>query len=109
MVRSFVFLLLLIVVFLGGMLLGIDREKSAGFRDMEHPNTEDVGVIDYTDHMDKDTRPIDQLDVEKPNNEQIVEAPPQTTQKVASFLETGVKGFYDMVVDILYHVSSLFV
>jgi len=31
-----------------------------------------------------------------------------TTQKVASFLEKGVKGFYEIVVEVLYQISSLF-
>lgn len=112
MVRSFVILLLLIVVFLGGMLLGIDREKSAGLNEIDLPNHTESPIADHQEKsaVEKD----DNLEkevilVDNSNNGQVVASPEHATQKIASFLETGVKGFYEVVVEILYHVTSLFV
>lgn len=34
--------------------------------------------------------------------------PEHFTEKTASFLETAVKGFYEVVVEILYQISALF-
>lgn len=104
MVRSFVVLLLLIVVFLTGMLIGIDREQNTYIKNVPA----EFNVSESTEHIAHwDVEDEEQFIVEEQtlNTKQ----PEQATQKVASFLEAGVKGFYEIIVEVLYQVSSLFV
>jgi|SRR5690625_849271 len=103
MVRSFVYLLLLIVVFLTGMLLGIDRE-----RDMVSSPEASESILSPSESnlSTDDDSPFDESNQSEVANE--IEAKPHFTQKAASFLEGGVKGFYEVVVEILYQISRLF-
>lgn len=103
----FIVLLLLIVVFLSGILIGIDREKKAMTIDLQ----EEMQPFE-TSRQIFQAESIDQFQ----QNEQLTDRqipsdaiPQQTTQKMASFLEAGVKGFYEAVVEILYQISSLFI
>lgn len=103
MIRSFIVLLLLVVVFLSGMLVGIDREKN-------------VTASDPHIMVSKPETPKDNMELEGDTSEQAsvkqelkIEGPEQSTQKMASFLEAGVKGFYEVVVEVLYQISSLFI
>lgn len=109
MIRSFIVLLLLVVVFLTGMLIGIDREQSAVTSDVQTG----IEISETATHHveqeiieEKQTSPDEQL-----NNEQALnmDVPEQATQKMAFFLEAGVKGFYDVIVEVLYQISSLFI
>lgn len=101
--RSFIVLLLLTVVFLSGMLIGMDRKEES------HANNipSEMNVIEQTDNLAYG----DGYEEQPVIVEQIIEieGPAQTTQKIASFLEAGVKGFYEIIVEVLFQVSSLFV
>ncbi|MGY0694329.1 hypothetical protein ACW2QC_16365 [Virgibacillus sp. FSP13] len=102
MVRSFITLLLLAVCFLTGMLLGIDR----GQDDNAHQEEEIKEVIVSDKDVEQDTNDTIEIESETPTN---IDSPASFTQKMASFLEVGIKGFYEMVVMIVYQIAQLFV
>ena len=104
MVRSFVVLLLLVVVFLTGMLLGMDREQDVLPQNFQKEMETSDAIADRIDNEMVDLEKV--TEVEHLND---IEAPIQSTQKLASFLEIGVKGFYDAIVEVLYQISSLFI
>ncbi|HLR41027.1 MAG TPA: hypothetical protein VK091_05080 [Virgibacillus sp.] len=105
MLRSFIVFLMLIVVFLGGMLVGIDRGQIA----VNHDDKQEVEIsAEQNENMQKkDSERI--VEVEK-NDEYLTDSdePMHLTQKTASLLEAGVKGFYEVVVQMLYQISQLF-
>ncbi|GAA0602064.1 hypothetical protein GCM10009001_18660 [Virgibacillus siamensis] len=90
--RSILVLLLLVVFFLTGLVLGMDR---GGETDMRQEDTvkqkqlKDVQVVKVN---------------QRTTDEKVLKAeqPPNLTQKIASFLESTVKGFYNIVVDVIY-------
>lgn len=100
--RSFVFLLLLVIVFLTGMILGIDRDQNDQSKDREKIEelSLDAEIVDYETRVDEHVIMTEEsIDME---------ASPHFTQKLASFLEAAVKGFYEVIVEILYRISTLF-
>lgn len=108
MLRSFVLLLLLIIVFLSGIIIGSDREKNyvAPIDQLES----EMNYLEHTDEkngqvffMNDSNSESDGLDTEM-----IEHGKNHTTQKIATFLETGVKKFYEVVVHVLYQIASLF-
>lgn len=103
MMRSFIILLLLIVVFLAGMLIGIEREESIRSNHIS-PELNEVEQIDQIVHWEA-------YEEQSIIEEQMlnIEGPEHTTQKLATFLESGVKGFYEIIVDVLFELSSLFI
>lgn len=108
MVRSFIVLLMLTVVFLAGMVLGVDRGQSAINPDVDVEQEVEVPEPSENKQMIEKERIVQ---AEEASNEEIVDAeeePMHLTQKTASLLETGVKGFYEMVVQMLYQISQLF-
>ncbi|MBM7597911.1 hypothetical protein JOC34_000268 [Virgibacillus halotolerans] len=107
MIRSFIVVLLLAVFFLSGTLYGMDRgegaEKNEALSslktsDDQQDNLETTAATTELEEMEK----IEKLRAEEMNE------PEHFTVKTASFLETAVKGFYEVVVEILYQISSLF-
>lgn len=98
MVRSVIYLLLLIIVFLSGMLLGIDREGEIISDEMMRQ--------DITSPPAQVTATSDQEEI--PNYVLDIDTNPHFTQKMASFLETGIKAFYEIIVEILYQISRMF-
>lgn len=111
MVRSFVSLLLLVIVFLAGMLIGVDRDRDAMPATNKQEANESIEEMVQLENDVDITEEDDHLFIE---DEQIEEQtarvgqPEHSTQKIASFLESIVTGFYDIVVEILYQISSLF-
>lgn|SRR5690625_1389853 len=103
MMRSFIVLLLLIVVFLVGMLIGIEREGGM------HANNNllESSEIEQVDKSTNWEAYEEQFILEEEMLE--VEASEHTTQKVAAFLEAGVKGFYEIIVEVLFEISSFFI
>ncbi|WP_100010589.1 hypothetical protein [Lentibacillus sediminis] len=97
--RFLIAALLLAVFFLVGALYGMDRSMVSGIdqRDAEVPvleqPQEEPEVIE---------EPVIAAPVE-------MEGPVPLTQKAASLLETVVKGFYEVIVTILYQISQVFV
>lgn len=102
MTRFFVFLLLFAVVFLSGMVMGIDRENAQMeiekiinlFESKETPQVEEEMILE--EEIVSTEQSID------------MDGPVHLTQKTASFLEAGVKGFYEIIVEVLYQISTIF-
>lgn len=112
--RTLVVLLLLIVCFLGGALFGINKNELSMFTKADG----EVGVIEHTavqerqDETNSNKANEDAPSVEQQDHIQAtvpgIDGPENTTQKTASMLETVIKGFYDLVVEILYQFSEVF-
>lgn len=101
MFRFFIFLLLIMIVFLAGIITGIDREKNAMSNKIQEETVEMTSNhMEFID--DEEISVVDQSEIQRTNTKV------HSTQKVASFLESGVKRFYEIVVDVLYQISSLF-
>jgi len=105
MLRSFIVFLMLIVVFLGGMLVGIDRGQIV----VNHDDKQEVD-ISAEQNENKQTEDKKRIVKVEENDEYLTDSdePMHLTQKTASLLEAGVKGFYEVVVQILYQISQLF-
>lgn len=105
MVRSFIVLLLLAVFFLAGTLYGMDRESVDAM-------DEKIGSIEVPSNNPESNNYNNERIVNKEKaegiNEMEMKEPNHFTEKAASFLEAGVKGFYEVIVQILYQVSQLF-
>ncbi|WP_099158560.1 hypothetical protein [Virgibacillus ndiopensis] len=104
MIRSFIVLLLLAVFFLTGMLLGIDRGQNVD----GSPNDKIEEIVVKTPKEDTTIKNKENLTENVSDQTISVESSPHFTQKMASFLETGIKWFYDMVVLIVYQIAELF-
>ena len=101
--RSFIALLLLIVVFLTGMLVGMDKNEGMHANHLsseEHITKQQENLIEWEVYEEQPIIEEQKLTFDPSKH---------TTQKIATLLETGVKGFYEVVVDILYQITSLFV
>jgi len=112
MIRSFVSLLLLVIVFLVGMLIGVDREQDTlpadNIQEEQEFNKEMVQLENDADITTEDEDHLFIEDEEMEEQTASVDQSEHSTLKIASFLESIVTGFYNIVVDILYQVSSLF-
>lgn len=100
MARSFIVILLLAVFFLTGMLYGMDNNDIA-IKEESGQSEE----LDQTVGLEEE-----QVETVETSSIDVMERaePVHFVQKAASFLEAGVKGFYEVVVQILYQVSQLF-
>gem|GEM_PF-1711701 len=112
MVRSFVSLLLLVIVFLVGMVIGADREQDVipvNNKQEESEFTEEMVQLENdADITTEDGEPLFIEDREMEEQTASVDQSGHSTLKIASFLESIVTGFYNIIVDILYQISSLF-
>lgn len=106
MIRSFMVLLVLVVVFLVGVLFGTDREQQR--LPVTHYNTYESGELSSTLNDTKTHVAYDysQQEMSDENNQAV--KPLHLTQKIASSLEVAINGFYEIIVGILYNLSSLF-
>lgn len=112
MIRSFIYLLLLIVVFLSGMILGMERDGLIVSDERENEHEDMISLPAQLSASNNDDQPIhvvDPDDDKSSKNVLDINTKPHFTQKIASFLETGVKGFYEIIVEVLYQMSRLFV
>lgn len=98
--RSFAFLLLLAVIFLLGLLIGIDRDKPINDINQDTANLSELMVNKDTSSESESVEEVVILEVMPDSSEHLI-------QKTASFLESSVTGFYDMIVEVLYQISSL--
>ncbi|MBY7143333.1 hypothetical protein KFZ56_09730 [Virgibacillus sp. NKC19-3] len=94
MTRSFIVILLLAVFFLTGMLYGMDNKNTA-----VNDESDQTVVIEEEEVETVEPSSTDVMDRQEPVH---------FIQKAASFLEVGVKGFYEVVVQLLYQISQLF-
>lgn len=87
------------------MLYGMDRENYAMPDDSVNQSESVPVTISEKPEVTEDTvnEAVANQDLHSLNNE-----PVHFTEKAASFLEAGVKVFYDIVVQILYQISQLF-
>lgn len=104
MLRFFVVLLLLIICFLGGALYGMDHyglsaeESETGEESLtESARKKTIETKELEEALQEDRTMIVDVDVSE-----------HYTQKTASALEAGVKGFFEVIVKILYQISQLF-
>ncbi|AXI09508.1 hypothetical protein CUC15_11510 [Oceanobacillus zhaokaii] len=102
MVRTFIIILLLAVFFLAGIQYGTDRNL----------NIANVATTENTDLTLTEQAPIvtEAEVVSEMTTGNIIEADKQEhlIPKLASFLEGAVKGFYEIVVEILYQIAQVF-
>jgi predicted PurR-regulated permease PerM len=107
MFRFISVLLLLVVCFLVGAIVGIDYTGNGDT------------ILPVKTEAQEASAPVKKTANEQPsktesvNKQTVAEELSHTnenhlSQKTASFLETIVKGFYDVIVEILYSVSQLF-
>jgi len=105
MVRSLIGFLIIAVIFLAGMVVGGNDEPQSIKDSMK--------LIDFNPELEahpEDTQQIpSQNEHLKQNfNETKQETQQNFTQMVASSLESVVKGFYDLVVQLCYAFANLF-
>lgn len=101
MIRAFVGLLLLLAVFFTGLVLGIQQDEEISEtlpRGIIHPSEEIVGQDVFIANNELENS--EYIETETPNH---------TIQKTASFLERGVIGFYNLIINVMYRISSLFI
>jgi cell division septation protein DedD len=105
LIRTFIVALLLAVFFLSGTLYGMDRDRGGSRQEVpaieapqeQQESAETLATTKELEEMEK----IEELRAAEMNEKHF-------TVKTASFLETAVKGFYEIVVEMLYQISSLF-
>jgi hypothetical protein len=104
-------LLLLVVCFLVGTLVGIDHN---GKSILPTSNAvADTEVIESTPEVQQTVKQNNNQETEVVNQQTVAEelsasSTDHLSQKTASFLEVIVQGFYDLIVQILYQISQLF-
>ncbi|WP_284140453.1 MULTISPECIES: hypothetical protein [unclassified Virgibacillus] len=102
--RSFVVLLLLVICFLGGMLVGMDKINEVGNAQLNEGVTKDA-----QDEMVEPTKEESDIVTQQVNTVSVDDRlPTHFTQKTAAFLEKSVNHFYEAVVNILYQITQLF-
>ncbi|TFJ94064.1 hypothetical protein [Lentibacillus salicampi] len=101
--RSLIILLSLTVFFLTGLIVGMDRSSQE--------NTGDQRVDEMAMQEEQEiVREINSGE-ENPADKEVVmspEAPEHFTYKAASFLESSVKRFYELIVGALYQLTQAF-
>lgn len=103
--KSIVILLLLLLFFMSGMMFGADRTEEAS------PEVSPVNPIEA-----KETETVQSVAIQtstvqnnqSPADVEYKSASTHFTQKMASFIEGIVKGFYEIIVQLLYQVAQLF-
>ncbi|TQS74594.1 hypothetical protein DX933_11710 [Ornithinibacillus gellani] len=102
MFRLITILLLFAICFLGGVLYGVDHSKST------QPEVPDAAIEipqKTKTPTNKSTATVEQTAVEQqpsPAREQLL------TEKTASILEAGMKGFFEIIVQLMYQFAKLF-
>lgn len=98
--RSLVVLLLLALFFLVGMVVGIDRGESS---------TDPIQNTEKTVNQEKvEEKQVMVVEQTASENVMTAEAPKHFTQKMATFLEAGVQGFYELIVEVIYQIVQVF-
>lgn len=100
--RTLIIFLLLAVCFLGGVVFGMDRDSFAD-EDEHAPIEENKEIVDMTEEQEE-------IPVESSVHQQAaaLDEPVYFTQKLASFLGSAVRGFYEGIVQVLYFISEQF-
>jgi len=111
MLRFFTAILMLTIFFLVGMVFGMSQET--GDRSTSKDHSEAVQDYQLTNQEENE---INSSDIEsEPKQDDVGELDSQNatmsltlTQKTASFLEKGIKGFSEVIVGILHQIALLF-
>ncbi|MGM8364634.1 hypothetical protein ACLIBG_04025 [Virgibacillus sp. W0181] len=98
MVRAFIVILLFALFFLSGMVFGIDQNKQSADKNVE--------VVEKEEELMDDTPII--VEELVPEQAAVITGQEHFIQKVASFLEKGVRAFYELVVHVMYQFTKLF-
>lgn len=103
--KSIVILLLLLVFFMSGMMFGVERDHT----EYTSPEVSSVGV----NEADSQNANVMQTSAEIEGGRFETSEYKQTTsshftQKMASFIGGIVKGFYEIIVQVLYQIAQLF-
>jgi|SRR5699024_5209357 len=109
MSRFFSIVLLITVFFLIGMVFGMNKDMVT----KQTPNNSDEEIQEKIISPSEDDVYYNEGEIEEMNqieNTDIMEtsAALSVTQKTASIIEAGVKGFYELIVGILYQIAKLF-
>lgn len=103
--KSIVVLLLLLLFFVSGMLFGLERDQT----EFTVPNVETIDIneanVQEGEVITQGTPVVENIAA---NSSEYKQAPVHFTQKMASFVEGIVKGFYEIIVQLLYQVVQLF-
>ncbi|SHF67708.1 hypothetical protein [Ornithinibacillus halophilus] len=115
--RFIVVVLLLAVFFLGGTVFGMNQKEEVSVS----PKTEEqVAAVEIPEQSSEEKSPEEssvEVDTSADADDNVsedniqpveLEGPAGVTQKAASVLEAAVKGFYNLIVGILYELSQLF-
>ncbi|WP_249871046.1 hypothetical protein [Oceanobacillus saliphilus] len=97
--RFIVVLLMMAVFFLSGVVYGVNKEQGIQYvtEAPEEIRVEEENVA----RIETISQPVSQP--------HITEATPvQYTQKTASILEAGVKGFFEFLMEMMYQIAQLF-
>ncbi|HLS06856.1 MAG TPA: hypothetical protein VK079_02805 [Bacillota bacterium] len=101
MIRLLFYLMGLTIVFLFGLVIGLGREME----EQQFVNDEEVTEAEFVNEQTLETS---WQDYPEPT-QAFVEEDERLIQKFASLCESVVHGFYQMVVQILYQFSKLFI
>src|SRR5699024_12346428 len=106
MSRFISIILLLSVFFLIGMVFGMNQDTTTkqapnNFDEQIQENISPAEDVYYDEEEIKEMNQIENMDVMETS------AALSVTQKTASIIETGVKGFYEIVVGILYQIAQI--
>lgn len=99
--RTLVIFLSLVLFFLTGLIIGVDRSNQ---ENGDHAHVDEAA--EQTAEIEENQVIIEQHEEGEGVNE--LEKPEHFTQKTASFLESGVKGFYELVVGVTYQLVQVF-
>lgn len=106
MVRSLIGFFIVAVIFLAGMVVGSGEEDQQSIG-------ESIKMIDFHPDSETHSEETEQLKSKEEQYDTVVNQAEQETPKhfiqiVASSLESVVKGFYDMIVQLCYAFTKLF-
>lgn len=105
LVRIVIMLLTFAIVFLIGMLFGVNNHEEA--QESSHA-TEELTDQDPSIHKLKFSKEEANDHEKKDENNHVEPKSKQFTHKTAAFLEKGVIKFYDFVVETMYKFSKVF-
>lgn len=108
MIRLLILMMVLIIVFLTGMLMGMDREQSSYSMPLEEEQEEMVPLFNQTESYVSDDQKLYEDEVSETSNEQLERSSSHFIENLALFLEKIVKGFYEIIVELLYQITRLF-
>lgn len=106
MIRSLLGLLIIAVIFLAGMVVGIGKDGNMSTADStDSTDSSSISHFETEENAETDLKNEYKDAAVKMDGE---DTPSHFTQKIASSLESVVKGFYEAVVQLCYSFANLF-